>query len=380
MSYASVNDHRSMVFDGVRNAAYTRALAQLVGPDTTVLDLGAGVGVHGLIAAKLGARAVHLVEPSPVLELARMAARDNGLANVHCHPCRIEELQLDAPVDVIVSVFTGNFLLTEDLLPLLFLARDRFLAPGGKLVPDRARMVVAPVSATDYYARHVDVWGDYPAHASRHGTPSLEFSAVRSFAANSLYYDTRDHFSAELLAAPAVLAELDFTSASRADCDARTVLALTRDGSCHGWLGWFDMRLGDDWLSTAGETGATHWRPVFLPLETPMEVRRGESIVFALMRPEFGEWTWTTEHNGRRQRQSTFLSQPLTPARLQKQSDGYRPTVNARGEAARWALAQMEGKRPVSDLAEQMRARFPAAFPGPTESLQFVKQLAERYS
>ena len=44
-------------FDKVRNEAYARALGKVVGPQTTVIDLGAGLGVHGLNAACLGAGA-----------------------------------------------------------------------------------------------------------------------------------------------------------------------------------------------------------------------------------------------------------------------------------------------------------------------------------
>src|SRR5205085_8252592 len=53
MSYLSVVGHRSMALDANRNAAYGAALRQAIGPDTVVLDLGAGTGIHGLMAAKL---------------------------------------------------------------------------------------------------------------------------------------------------------------------------------------------------------------------------------------------------------------------------------------------------------------------------------------
>lgn len=55
MSYGQVCDHRSMVFDQRRNAAYARAIAAHVRPDSVVLDLGAGLGLHGLLAARAGA-------------------------------------------------------------------------------------------------------------------------------------------------------------------------------------------------------------------------------------------------------------------------------------------------------------------------------------
>jgi len=205
MSYSDVTGHHSMVFDNLRNAAYTRALQKVVGPTTTVMDLGAGLGVHGLSAAMLGAAKVHLVEPAPVLEVAGKVAADNGLSNVHCHNCRVEELELDGKVDVLVSVFTGNFLLTEDLLPSLFYARDKFLAPHGKMIPDRGRMEVVPVSAPDYYREYVDQWNAYPEQAKQYGMPSLDYKTVRAYATNTLFYDRRKKFDATPLAAPAAL-------------------------------------------------------------------------------------------------------------------------------------------------------------------------------
>jgi predicted RNA methylase len=369
-----------MVFDGHRNGAYFRALKKVVTPDTTVMDLGAGLSIHGLNAATLGAAAVHLVEPSPVLEVARKVAADNNLENIHCHQCCAEELQLEERVDILVSVFTGNFLLTEDLLPSLFYVRDKFLKPGGQMIPDRARMEVVPVTTPDYYQEHIDRWTAYPEHAAKHGEPELDYQAVRPFAANALYYDTRETFNATPLATPASLMELDLAVATSADCDSQVELQITRDGTCHGWLGWFQMRLGDEWLSTSGEPDTTHWRPVFLPLERPLPVKAGEQVRFALKRPEFGEWTWTTHHAESSQRLSTFLSQPLTLKRMRKSSDNYQPGLSERGEAARWLLAQMTGEVPVGELAIQLQRQFPTMFASEAEILKFVKDLAERYA
>ncbi len=132
MSYVVVSSHRGMALDAGRNEAYARALAAAITPDSVVLDLGAGTGVHGLMAARLGARRVYLVEPEDIIALAEENVRANGLQDVvQCIQGRIEDVTLPEPVDVIVSVLTGNFLLTEDLLPVLFHARDRFLRPGG---------------------------------------------------------------------------------------------------------------------------------------------------------------------------------------------------------------------------------------------------------
>ena len=370
MSYSDVTGHRSMVFDDVRNAAYARALAKVIRPGTVVMDLGAGLGVHGFSAARLGAASVHLVEPAPIIEVTRMLAAANGLANVHCHPCRVEELQLSSPVDVIVSVLTGNFLLTEDLLPSLFHARDRFLAPDGRMIPDRARMEIVPVNAPDYYGRHVDIWSD---------KLQVDYRAARPFAANTLYYDARESFGSTPLAAPSVLMELDFMVAKRADCDSETEVEVLHSGTCHGWLGWFQMNLGDEWLSTSGETELTHWSTAFLPLQEPLEVRAGDRLGFALKRPEFGEWTWTTRSSDGLQRQSTFLSQPLPTARLKKGSEKNRPALNLRGEAALWLLEHAVSQLSIAELAVGVYAQYPRAFTSPAEALQFVQDLIAEF-
>ena len=380
MSYSCISDHRAMVFDTRRNQAYFRALEQVITPATTVMDLGAGLGVHGLNAARLGAARVLLVEPESVIEVARQIAADNQLHNVSCFPCRVQELDLQEKVDVIVSVFTGNFLLTEDLLPSLFYARDHFLAPKGKMIPDRARMEVMPVMAAEYYQKHIESWRKGPGQAAGREEPALTYNAVRPYAVNTMYYDKRARFHATPLAHPAPLMELDLALATRADCDHRIEVILTQDGTCHGWLGWFQMRLLDEWLSTAGEPDATHWTPVFLPLAQPLQVKAGEPLHFALQRPEFGEWTWTTEYAGQRQRQSTFLSQPMTPARILKASDQYQPALSARGEAASWLLARMTGEVPVSRLAAAMRDHYPEVFTSDADALRFAKDLAQHYS
>src|SRR5437868_14319233 len=68
-SYSSIYTHRAMVFDDVRNRLYANALRNAIGPHSVVLDLGAGLGTHGLIAATAGARRVYCVEPQPVIRI-----------------------------------------------------------------------------------------------------------------------------------------------------------------------------------------------------------------------------------------------------------------------------------------------------------------------
>jgi predicted RNA methylase len=149
-NYSSFGPQSAMMLDSVRNEAYFQAIKSAVKPDSVVLDLGAGLGIHGLMAAKLGAKKVYLVEPEDVIHIAKRLAAANGLEDrVECIQGRIEDVTLPEKVDIIISVFTGNFLLMEDLLPSLFHARDLWLKPGGTLIPDSAVMQAVPILGAD---------------------------------------------------------------------------------------------------------------------------------------------------------------------------------------------------------------------------------------
>jgi predicted RNA methylase len=136
------------------------------------LDLDAGLGIPGFIAAELGPRRVFMVEPAAVIEVTRQAVQASAYADrIECFRGVIEELKLPEPVDVILSVFTGNFLLTEDLLPSLFHARDRWLKPGGFLLPDAAVMAMVPVSAPEYYQDQLACWAGFGRDWEMRGYP-----------------------------------------------------------------------------------------------------------------------------------------------------------------------------------------------------------------
>ena len=55
-----------------------------------------------------------------------------------------------AQVDVIISEWMGYFLLYESMLPTVLFARDRWLAPGGVLLPDKASLWVTAIEDAEY--------------------------------------------------------------------------------------------------------------------------------------------------------------------------------------------------------------------------------------
>lgn len=64
-----------MIADKVRMNAFEAALRRVVTAGSVVFDIGAGTGIMSLMAARMGARKVYAVEPSPLIRVgARLAS------------------------------------------------------------------------------------------------------------------------------------------------------------------------------------------------------------------------------------------------------------------------------------------------------------------
>jgi SAM-dependent methyltransferase len=366
MRYARIQDHQTMIFDDQRNQAYAQAMASVITPDSVVLDLGAGLGIHGLLAAQMGAKRVYLVEPEDVIAVAAEMALVNGFADrVHCLQGRIEEIELPEKVDVILSVFTGNCLLEEDLLPSLFWARDQYLKPGGVLIPQAAVLEAAPIHAPELYEREIEVWSG--------ACLGIDQSPARHYASHSIYYH-RDQLSSEqYLAEPACLMNLDFYHCHSTHCSAQATYEIQTAGVCHGWSGWFKIQLGDVWLSTAPDTAPTHWSSAFLPLDPPLVLEVGASVEFSLIRPAFGDWTWRATTDRWEQHHSTFFSLPMTVGTMRKKTNHYAPYLNRIGEATLKLLLHSTGSETSEQLSKLLLEQFPDLFSDLSVALKFVR-------
>lgn len=370
-SYSDVVGQASMLFDHVRNAAYERAILSRVTAESVVLDLGAGLGLHGLMAAKAGARKVYLVDPSSAIFAAEKVAKANGFDNVVCIQSRAEDLELDEKVDLIISVFTGNFLLTEDLLPSLFFARDKFLKDGGHLIPERAQMMVAPVSMQKYHGSYISRWNDQ-AENSLHQKFGIDYSVIKQYADNSLYYDDFSVVDFVEIAPVKSLTEIDFHSANKAESFDVVTLEAEISETMHGWLGWFDMFLGDEWLSTSPKSDKLHWSQVFLPFPGQIAIESGDTLSFELKRPEYGDWTWLSTP-GSEKSQSTFLARPVKAEDILKQAPNYKPKLSEDGEILRFLFDCFDGHNSTEEIVAKLVTAFPKKFPNDEKALNYVK-------
>jgi PRMT5 oligomerisation domain/Ribosomal protein L11 methyltransferase (PrmA) len=373
MGYALIRGQQSMALDTQRNEAYAQALAQIITPESVVLDVGAGLGVHGLLAAQLGAKRVYLVEPQDVIKVAQEIARSNGWADrVICLQGTIEDVKLPEKVDVITSVFTGNFLLEEDLLPSLFWARDHYLKTDGVLLPQAGIMEAVPICAPELYQKDLEIWSQ--PHLG------LDYSSARAYVSHSVFYYGKELDQPQYLAAPSEIFALDFHRATDTNCQVSIDYTINESGLCHGWAGWFKMQLGEQWLSTAPHEPPLHWSRAFLPLDPPLTMTAGEQVTFTLQRPPYADWTWTVETKQTKQTHSTFFAMPMNLEAIKKTSLDYQPQTNARGEAVLYVLSRSNGTRSVEILSNSLLQKYPQLFPNPQKAVRFVQKIVNGFA
>jgi SAM-dependent methyltransferase len=138
--YAEFEVHRTMIRDRVRTEAFRRAIDSVVRPGDIVLDVGAGSGILSLFAARAGAARVYAVEQTSIAVLAQQLAAANGVANGVAEIVQVIQgdiLEIEPPerVDVVVSEWLGGFGIDEGMLVPVTAARDRWLKPGGTMIP-----------------------------------------------------------------------------------------------------------------------------------------------------------------------------------------------------------------------------------------------------
>lgn len=373
MSYSTFFSQGSMAFDENRNQLYARAIRKVVTPNSVVLDLGAGIGILGLIAAAAGAKRVYLVEPQPIVKIAREIAKKNGLDDkIVILNGKIEDVELPEKVDLIISVFTGNLLFTEDLLPSLYYARDAYLKPNGKLIPDKAELYFQPVFAPTYYKDHIGRWS----------TPNegLNFSPGHSLACNEIHWLDRKEFSYSVLADVSAITSADFVKENIVSCQDSITCKARESRDCHGLLGWIRVHLFDKWLSSSPDSQAVHWSPAFLPVERPLVFKTDDTIQISVHRPQNGDWTWSIRTDTDHRKHSTFLSRLDTPKQLVKLSAQYAPKLNKKGLIDLHILNMIQHGLTNQEIAQSLAGEFSGIFPTIEAAMTKVQTLVRYYS
>lgn len=297
MRYDLAATHRHMVRDAARTDAFRAAIHAVVRPGDAVLDVGAGSGILSLFAAQAGARVVYAVEQTAVAALAADLAARNGFAGtVRVLRADARRVQLPERVDVLVSEWLGTLGVDENLLEPVTVARDRWLKPGGALVPARVTAWAAPVRVPmRTEARFFD---DRPY--------GLDLAPLAEASVHELLMSRRRVRGDDLAAPPAALwhTRVADVPAERARRPWSAALRFTapREAPVAALCAWFDAALAPDVdLTNAPDAPDTHWGQLLLPLERERQLRPGDTLDAHLTCypdvPGLSHFAWSVRQN-----------------------------------------------------------------------------------
>jgi SAM-dependent methyltransferase len=137
--YKDLEFHKGLLNDSHRVDTYRTALTQnpSLMKDATVLDVGCGTGILSALAVEGGASKVVGVD---MVSVPKCEGVDD-VQFVTGKPIQKSKLPIKK-YDVIVSEFMGCALYEENITDMFLYARDKYLKPGGALLPDRGSIYV----------------------------------------------------------------------------------------------------------------------------------------------------------------------------------------------------------------------------------------------
>ncbi|CAM6105310.1 unnamed protein product [Calypogeia fissa] len=307
-AYSHIGVHEEMIKDRTRTDAYRDAIFMHADAirDKVVVDVGCGTGILSIFCAYAGARKVYAVDASDIAVQAQQVVKANGLADIITVLVgRVEEVEIDEEVDVIVSEWMGYMLLYESMLSSVICARDRWLKPGGIILPSHATLYMAPITNAERYAESIDFWRN---------VYGIDMSAMLPLAKQCAFEEPCvESITAEnVLSWPIVVKQVDCSKVTIEELQVVTAEFHTTSmmmASLHGFAFWFDVTFGDPapespasdspsgndhngrpantpegkgaetlTLSTAPEESPTHWQQTILYIYDPIEVVQDQVI------------------------------------------------------------------------------------------------------
>jgi SAM-dependent methyltransferase len=308
--------HRKLLNDDVRMRAYRAAIQAVVRPGDVVLDIGGGSGILALFACQAGAAKVYCVELSDMIRVAEQLAIANNLDD------RIVFLQADAmhvelpeKVDVIQSELVSKGVLGQCMAEIIGTCRDRFLKPGGRILPARVDLVIAPVECAE--AREKTLLPGVDAY-------HIDFSVLAKLSENCF---TATRIPQESLLADGQLAyTYEASTAAHTDSfDARLRFSFKRPGRVDGYCAWFEATLAPGIHLDNRPPGIGSWDNLFFPLPSPVSVSPATALELRFRGRDDSKmpllWAWeTTLHEDGRapvQFSQSTLQSRIPPSRVQ---------------------------------------------------------------
>jgi type I protein arginine methyltransferase len=285
----------SGLVDAERLEAYRRAIERYVRPGQVVVDVGTGNGPRAFLAAGRGPRKLYAVDASRNLDTARWVARRNGLSAITFVREDSSRFQPLEKADILLHDQVGDALFDAGLVPRLVSLRERVLARGGRILPNRYEVFFEPVQLREE-ARLPFIWNQR--------VPSVDYSCLQALR-DTLHpaYFTRfirpqDVERRLCDAEPAFAFDLETLRTGslprRLHLERPVVREGRVDGLCLFYRASFDPELSFDTFPERQRART----PMLLLRTEPRDFARYETLRLELSLPELSDittWRWSLQ-------------------------------------------------------------------------------------
>ena len=270
--FADPWEHTRLLSDAERNQALI-ALLTRHSPGNRVVEVGCGTGLLSCISAKLGAKKVWAVEPTPLWELAAQMVEDNKLGHiVEVLEGRVQDVEV-RPVDLAFSELLNGDPFFEGVL-----SASRAVAPwvvkGGILAPRRLRVYGA--LCRPYSSAH-EVELAHEQLRSLGDAYDLDLRGLRDALRSDESYRQFSHI--EYPVGPATLLyDIELGSDEEPPESMYAILTANEAGPISGAMVWFEADYDDNLVMSNLPGTPNHWGQLVLCWSQERGVREGEEV------------------------------------------------------------------------------------------------------
>jgi SAM-dependent methyltransferase len=356
LSSQVLDEHLAYWSDEVKVDRYRRALAEVMRPGATVLDLGSGTGLLALLACEAGAARVYSVESGPIAAVAQEMFARNGVGDrVSVIRGMSTDITLPEPVDLIIGDQIGGLAYTAGVFNFYADAARRFLEPGGVAIPAHFDLYLAGVE-----------------HAATRRAVSGFAEPVHGFDVATMHQLARHQTRIVTLDQPEQLLTAPVKVSSRSSTDDRRIrvaaeLEVTHDGTLDGIVGMFvaqmspSVRMSN--IPGHDDKMQRRWQDLY-PVGTPREVRGGDVLSIEMVinpRSYLATWSIVADADDRsfEGHHSTFEGEILDTGQVRRLAGEPSPLSAVGAALVRELAAGDQGPIDPRELVRRVHERHP---------------------
>ncbi|MGC9365233.1 MAG: hypothetical protein ACP5FZ_11790 [Fidelibacterota bacterium] len=360
--------YRHLLYDDLRIEAFRKAITTLVNNDTVVAEIGFGLGTYSFFAAMSGARKIYAMENAAIFAVGKELARRNRLAEkITFFNDHSKNVTLPEKVDYIIMEDYPPLFLFPGLMDTLSDARERFLKPTGKFIPNDFQLKFAPVEYPEFFQTHRSgSWkNDRVYGIDWEYLTELMFNKTHSVSGKKLRLLSRD----------IPLVKFDLITCRNVDFHFSDKITIDHDGTLHGLAGWWDCWFTPDhFFSNSPLAPANTWGQLFFPIRYPVTVKKGDLVDVELHSYQSRysgdvNYRWSVKFHDTGQDYNTFISKIGSKEFLQKFNPEKSVHLNQDGLIAQTIFKHLQQKMTFKALAKVLCQKYPSQFPNEEQAL-----------